>query len=409
MSAADHFALSETRRSQRRAIAVAIVVLLFALVNINARRGEGRARPAVSGDPVAGLPEATLEASGRGVETSATIRGITSLALDGAPSISITGHLPGDPADATRTFYAARRPLTLRGSGISLDVTTLVRPNEVRIEGFSGSRENATVSGRVTLVATEITSRRAGAEKPEIHRGSITFVAGGTAMLETGAPADPPGARWTDAPTTIRFADDLRSITDWAGKGTVRVGGRSYSHQFGAFAARQLQATVTREPGVVKVSGRGRVEQVYLDGEPQLRTTATCDLVQIRERTSAGRELELTWAPRNLGDSDMVMTRIVPIGLAAGWLSLGLEGKLHEFGGEMRPYRRGDTAGFRSGLPISSVLPPGSADRRDIGIGVPEGIASGTYDASVRIEGNFDSVVVPFEVIVVPADELHRN
>ena len=148
---------------------------------------------------------------------------------------------------------------------------------------------------------------------------------------------------------------------------------------------------------------------MYLDGEPQLRTTASCDLIQVREETVAGRRLELTWAPRNTGDFDMVMTRIVPIGPAASWLSLGLEGLLNEFGGETRPYRSGETTGFRSGQPIRSLLPPFDADRRDIGVVVPSGTPIGTYDASVRIEGNFDPVVVPFEVIVVPAEEPPAN
>ena len=199
-----------------------------------------------------------------------------------------------------------------------------------------------------------------------------------------------------------------RSITDWAGTGTVHVDDFDYTHEWGALASRDFVGKITRGPTKVSVTGRGRAQQVYLDGEPKLWTTASCDLVQIREESAAGRELELTWAPRNTGDADMVVRRIVPIGPAAHWLSLGLEGPLDRFGGEMRPARRGDTTGFRSGQPIRSVLPPGNADRRDVGISVPRGTANGRYDATVRIEGNFDAVVVPFEVIVVDASQLDR-
>jgi hypothetical protein len=157
---------------------------------------------------------------------------------------------------------------------------------------------------------------------------------------------------------------------------------------------------VERTDESVRLSGTAQAEQVYLDGTPQLITKASVDLVQVREETSAGAELELTWAPRNVGAFDMVMTRISGVGPASGWLSLGLEPAPYEFGGEKRPPMGGRTPGFRRGGAIRSVLPPGDADRRDIAVSVPSGTLPGSYVADVLIEGNFPSVSAQFEVIV---------
>jgi hypothetical protein len=397
--------LEQLERSLRRQLLSAFVVMFVAVAAVQGRVDDvapSRRSSDRTADRFAGLPAATLTASARGVETDARIVGIDSLSLTGRPSIAVTGHLPGEES-VIRRFAVSSQPFTLRGRDMDLAVTTLIRPNEVVVSGGSVSIENVTVKGTVTLVADRVTSATIG-EEPSVRRGSVTFVADGTAELQTApSAAEAAPARWTDAPRTIRVDDPERSVTDWAGTGTVHVQGFDYTHEWGALASRGFAGTIVRGPGKVTVKGKGRAQQVYLDGEPKLWTTASCDLVQIREETAAGRELELTWAPRNTGEADMVMRRIVPIGPAARWLSLGLEGPLDRFGGEMRPARRGDATGFRSGLPIRSVLPPGNADRRDIGVSVPRGTPDGRYDATVRIEGNFDSVIVPFEVIVVSA------
>lgn len=385
---------------------MALVVLAAAVLAVPFRGDDDREPP--SGAVADGSPNATLTATARGVATDAPIEGITSLAVADPSSITIEGHMSGeDPA--FRSFSVVDRAFTLSGREMTLDVRTTVRRNEVRIQEHRGIDQNVSVRGRVTLAAGEVTSRVRGKDDPVIYRGPVSFIADGSAKLRTGPGLEGTPVRWTDAPKTIRVRDAQRSTTTWAGRGTVRAAGRTMTDEFGGLAARELVATLERGPDAVKVSGRGRVQQVYLDGVPQFRTTASCDLVQIREETTAGRRLELTWAPRNTGRFDMVMTRIVPVGPAADWLSFGLAGGPNEFGGEERPYRRGDTRGFRQGSPIRALLPPGDADRRDIGVEVPRGTPEGTYDASVRIEGNFDAVVVPFEVIVVSAGDLDRR
>jgi hypothetical protein len=204
-----------------------------------------------------------------------------------------------------------------------------------------------------------------------------------------------------DAPNSFKVNDPARSWTSWAGSARVRVGKRTFSHEFGAFAGKSLSGTITRASGRVRATARGVAQQVYLDGVPQFETKATCDLIQTREQTQAGRRIELTWAPRNLGDFDMLMTRLVPVGPQAGWLSFGLEPAPHMFGGETRRAIGGQTTGFLPGGAIRSVLAPADADRRDVGVVIPNGTAPGTYDASVRIEGNFEPVTVPFEITVV--------
>ena len=380
----------------------ALAVGATALLMIPLRGGTDDG-PKPSAGLLDGSANATLTATARGVETTGTIAGITSLSVDGGSSISISGHLPGEDT-VLRNFSVDERAFTLKGRDIALDASTIVKPSEVRFAVDSSDISNLTASGRVTLVASEITSYLNG--EPTTHRASVSFVAKGEGNVRFGRRLGtdrPTTVRWTDAPATLRVRDSDRSMTSWAGTGAVRADGRRYTHEFGALAARGLQATFERAGGKVQVSGRGTVQQVYLDGEPQFRTTASCDLVQISEETAAGRRIELTWAPRNTGEFDMLMTRIVPIGPAAGWLSFGLEGAPNEFGGEVRPYRSGVTQGFHDGAPIRALLPPRDADRRDIGVSVPQGTANGTYDATVRIEGNFAPVVVPFEVIVVSA------
>jgi hypothetical protein len=395
------------------ALALAIVVLIVAVFVIGVRLGRDDGVTPV-GDPQASgvaLPpgvdlrggrassaDAQLTIDGRSIETDASTGALRSLHLAGPLTVSIPGRSSADATDRG-TVGVSGDDVTITSRSITLKANLLIRPGEVRLSPHLGSM-NVSMSGPTTVRGTDITV--SFGSKSSTRHGSFTFFADAADTAFGGEiRTTQPSIRWTDAPTSFKVSDQARSWTSWAGSARVRVGKRTLSHEFGAFAGRNVTGTITRGSGRVRATARAIAQQVYLDGVPQFETRATCDLIQTRERTEAGRRIELTWAPRNLGDFDMLMTRLVPVGPQAGWLSFGLEPAPHIFGGESRRAIGGQTTGFIPGGAIRSVLAPADADRRDVGVVIPAGTAPGTYDATVRIEGNFKPVTVPFEITVV--------
>jgi hypothetical protein len=371
-----------------------LFIILVAAVTLGSRIARDE-----SSDPSGGVEptsaRATFTASGRGIETDAAVVGLSSVTLQGRTTITIPGSV-GEGTDVIQgQATASGSRVGVQGDGITLEAGLLIRPDGVVLDSGAGVfRPSLKTTGQVELLGDEIMFT--SGDQTRRYVGSLTFRASGPGDVRF----DDQEVRWIDAPKSLSMKDEARTFTSWAGQGTVNVGGRDLSDEFGAIAARDLTAMVERTDESVRLSGTAQAEQVYLDGTPQLITKASVDLVQVREETSSGAELELTWAPRNVGAFDMVMMRISGVGPASSWLSLGLEPAPYEFGGEKRPPMGGRTPGFRRGGTIRSVLPPGDADRRDITVSVPSGTPPGSYVADVLIEGNFPSVSAQFEVIL---------
>lgn len=342
---------------------------------------------------------ATIAASMRSLQTDAEITGFRSLRLGDGATLRIRGRLRSDgPAGL---LSVAGRSTAIEARELRMKALIVVRGDDVMIQ--REGRHRLVAPGRAVVRGESIVFSRNDGPALTL-RSPVTFF--------PAANEDPVGhadaidireleeVSWLDAPKSITLSDTTRSTTSWAGAGQVDVAGRSFEHEFTVITAKSLEGTIRRTDAGLRLSGRGTAQQVYLDGAPQLATKATCDLIEVKAQTSSGGSPSLTWAPRNLGEFDMLMTRIRPVGPAAKWLSLGLAPAPNMFGDEVRRAIGGVTDGFRNGSAIVSLLVPGHADRRDIGVRVPDGTPPGVYDATVIIEGNFPDVRVPFQITV---------
>lgn len=230
-------------------------------------------------------------------------------------------------------------------------------------------------------------------------------------LLAAGVSVDlrPRGrVRWVDPPAIVAVHGRPGARLSWAGTGTITPPGRSgLRGTYLGVRADDLSVQLRRDPRSVQVGGTAReASQVYVDGSPRLRTTAVVDVLDdsLTVDRADGHDDRFTWAPRNTGGADMLITRVRPLNTAARWVQLRLSPVPPYFGGENRPPVGGNTTGLGKGTScflfctgakaIRSELPIGDADRRDLTVTPPASVTAGRYTVLLRVEGNFAPVTV---------------
>jgi hypothetical protein len=228
-------------------------------------------------------------------------------------------------------------------------------------------------------------------------------------------------ATWTDAPTHLSLTGDkLRHDLSWAGTGHVTGDGVDSQATFTGLRLLDVDAALDRRGASVTVGGEADVAQVYADGVPLLRTTATVGLLHDAGgvfrtpealQVAAGQRGRFIWAPRNTGRVDMNIMRIRPATADAAWVALRLETAPPMWGGEPHAGVGGDTTGLsdkgtgglfgpRRAAPIDATLGAGKADRREIAFDVPASAAKGPHVLALVLEGNFEPMRVEVTVTV---------
>jgi hypothetical protein len=214
-------------------------------------------------------------------------------------------------------------------------------------------------------------------------------------------------AAWGDAPDAVSLQpSDERTFVSWTGSGTVSVPGRppSAGRHIG-LSGDHIAAEVRRIPQGAAITGRAHVHQLYVNGVPQLPTTAEV-IVKHAPRMYSLHSGAFSWAPTNRGATDLVITGIAPASDAARWVELGLEPVPALCGDpDYRcPFRAigGDTSGFQGGDPITSVIRPYAGDEREITFNVPPGTPPGAYRLAFEFRGNFRTFVFAVTVNVPP-------
>jgi hypothetical protein len=168
---------------------------------------------------------------------------------------------------------------------------------------------------------------------------------------------------------------------------------------------------LTRAADAVQLTGSGPAQQVFVDGQPVLHTTATIERLRTDITVHTGdtnQTTYVTWAPRDTGQFGMCILRVSPRSGHAEWVNLGLQHMPPMFGGEQHSPTGGDTSGlgdsgrlFGGPDAIDSFIGVGDADRRDLSLSVPKDTTPGVYTIEIAIEGNFDPVVFSMTITVV--------
>ena len=318
---------------------------------------------------------ATITGTARSVQMSGVV-GLNSLAIDMG-----TDHWRVASSDQS---LAGTGAVTAEGGGIIVSVFRAVI-------GPAGATFNAR-DGHIALPDGTLVNGTA------VHGDHVELI------VDTGP------RPWLDAPPSMEFhATDQFS---WAGSGDIAVDGQHLSGEFlGAMSQPgSLTVTLTRTPDVVQVVGSGAVQQVFVEGQPVLRTTAQVDRLRSDITVHAGDNNDstyVTWAPRNTGTFGACILRISPRSGHAEWVNLGLQHMPPMFGGEQHEQVGGDTSGlgdngrlFGGPDAIDSFISVGDADRRDLSVSVPAGTPAGVYPIEIALEGNFDPVIFSMTITV---------
>ncbi|MEY2453637.1 MAG: hypothetical protein QOD92_3211 [Acidimicrobiaceae bacterium] len=336
--------------------------------------GKGTAGNPFNGTPGRSLSNATIAGTARSVEISGVVR-LNSLSIDtGTRGWSV---LAGDDTiDGTG-------PVTIQADGIEADLfRSYVGVDNV----LFGSR-----TGHLPLPNRAVINGQAVEAK--------------LLQLTIGAGVDV--VRWLDPPASMTF-ENVNEFS-WAGSGEIAVDDQHLSGEYlGAMGS--LSVSLTRAADAVQLTGSGGVQQVFVEGQPALSTTATIERLRADTTVRAGDSNEttyVTWAPRATGSFGVCILRIAPRSGHAEWVNVGLQHMPPMFGGEMHPPVGGDTSGlgddgrfFGGPDAIDSFIGVGDADRRDLSLSVPADTSPGVYVIEIAIEGNFEPVVFSMTVTV---------
>ena len=364
--------------------------------------------PAVVTDQPAGVAvDGTFEATPRSIAYEGDIVGLQELHLRGDLDVAVWGVVTDGRG---RTLGAGR----LTGRGDRLDVTgnamvlrleteVHVTTDGVRAPNVADGSSVATIAadGPVEVRAAELRFQGPAGDEVAISGGVATVAfatgSGGGAVAISG---DGP-TRFVDLPSELALsaAGSERATLSWAGPGAVDAGRRYEAEHVGIKTTPTFEATLTTSP--VAVRGTGRFAQLYLDNVPQLRARGGVRVKDTGVRAERGKRGAFDWAPENAGDTDLVISRIVPANDDARWLSLGLDVLPDLCGGEPScPRYGGDTRGFHEGRPINAVILPRTGDEREVRFLVPDDAAPGPNVLRVVFEGNFDPITVEIPVAV---------
>ncbi|MEY2459222.1 MAG: hypothetical protein QOG30_1052 [Acidimicrobiaceae bacterium] len=297
-------------------------------------------------------------------------------------------------------------------SSLSIDMGTdrwSVRSDGDPIEGTG----IVTVQGEGIIVATFRTVIALGSATFESRDGHIGLADGvtvnGTIVHGENVELNlTPGSRpWLDPPPSMEFR--AAGEFSWTGSGDIGIADQHLSGQYlGAMGS--LTVTLTRTADAIQLAASGPTEQVFVDGQPALNTSATIERLRTDITAHAGDSNDstyVTWAPGDTGSFGMCILRVVPRSGHAEWVNVGLQHMPPMFGGEQHAPIGGDTSGmgdhgrfFGGPDAIDSFIGVGDADRRDLSLNVPVGTPPGVYPIEIAIEGNFESVVFSMTVTV---------
>jgi hypothetical protein len=341
--------------------------------------------------------------------------------------VSVDGR---DLGDGVVSATGAGAGVRSGGRDLRLDAAVRVVRGTVIVSGgtLSGAPV-VTVRGVLSFSPTPKQTNSSASSAPPTTAAPVPLASGAKVTPRSVAGGDQPVAEisganleWTDAPSqlTVR-ADRVRHDLSWAGTGHIIGGGVDVAPEFNGLRLTAVDATITRHGASSDVNGTAAVVQVYADGLPKLRTTASIGLRQdaggifrVPEALTvpAGQRGRFIWAPRNTGRADMNILRIRPASPDASWVAVRLETAPPMWGGEPHAGVGGDTTGlsaqgsgglFRSdkAARIDATLGSGKADRREIAFDVPGGAVRGQHVLRVVLEGNFDPITVEVTVTVV--------
>lgn len=380
--------------------------------------------PPLSGPAVVVPPQASratrLDGRARSVELrSAQVAAPRRVTLRGQLSLSAYGDRLLDAAGRSLgagSVSASGAVVLAASNGVELDVSTLlVRPHAVEIPQaatpFDGEITARATTLRVSAAGLTFTPARSGASPRPLPGGTVTIPDQSEVSVR-------PSGRvvWADAPPVLSVRGRSGGRMSWAGSGSAQPpGARPLRGQYVGVTSDQLAVRLVRSASAVQVAGSASpATQVYTDGSPRLGTTASVrvfdDLLRV-DRTD-GDDDRFTWAPRNTGAVDMLITRVRPLNPPGRWVQLRLAPVPPAFGGEKRAPVGGDTSELGKGTScflfctgakaIRSELQPGDADRRDLTVTPPADIPAGRYTVQLRVEGNFPPVTVRVAVQIEP-------
>jgi hypothetical protein len=319
------------------------------------------------------------------------------------------------------------RRATVTGSAQSVEVSGSVRLDSLSID--VGTRSWSVLAGDDTIDGTGPVSIQADGIAIDLSRSSVGVdqahfssrndqvslpdhatingqaVQGQLLRLSIGPGDDV--VRWLDPPASMRV-DNVNEFS-WAGSGEIGVDDQHLSGaHVGAMGSFAL--TLTRGSGAIELSGTGDAQQVFIDGQPALRTTAAIERLRTDITVHAGDANDstyVTWAPRDTGRFAVCILRIAPRSGHAEWVNVGLQHMPPMFGGLLHEPVGGDTSGlgdhgrfFGGPDAIDSFIGAGDADRRDLSVSVPIGTPPGVYPIEIAIEGNFEPVSFSMTITV---------
>jgi hypothetical protein len=422
-----------TQAALAGALAVLLVTGAFvAGTKVTRESNDPRGSPPPAATPPTGdaapapgvAPPATLDADARSVAFHGDVLGLTTVHLSGDLEVSApgtvtdaAGHALGDGLLQGHGGELVVAAADADGGGraafdLILEADMVVGHDGVRIPDELDSRQLASLVSkapvRVTMPIMTFVSR--SGRQQDV--GSPVTITPSTEPLDHGITIRRDGATdWDDPPATMALSSEHsgRTTLSWAGGGVVTLtpGGREYrDDHLGIKTAGDLDVTMERRASTVHLHGGARLAQLYRGGVPQLLARAGVRVKSSGVHARSGHSGQFTWAPENVGDTDMVMSRITPGNDDARWVSLGLAAMPELCGGDgddACPTYGGDTQGFHKGSPINSVVLPLTGDERDIRFVVPADAPAGRHTLVLVVEGNFDPVRVEVPVDVQAA------
>ena len=363
--------------------------------------------PAVAAGNQAGVAvDGSFEATPRSIVYEGELTGLPELHLTGDLEVSVRGVVTdsnGVTLGDGRLVGSGPR-LDLRGTEMVLRLETEVH---VTADGVRAPNERdrssfGTVLAKGPVQVRAPTLRFQAGDGPEMALAGSATVAIEENTLDDDVSIDGRGATTlVDLPPslTLAAASTKRATLSWAGPGAVTATERHEAEHLGLKTTQAFEATLTTAP--IAVRGTGRFAQIYEDNVPQLRARGGVRVKTDGVRAKRGRTGAFDWAPENLGDTDLVIARIVPANDDARWISLGLEEMPDLCGGDPScPTYGGDTRGFHDGDGINAVILPRTGDEREVRFSVPDDAAPGRHVLSIAVEGNFDPVTVEVPVEV---------
>lgn len=419
-------------RAGRVALAVGVVALLVAgLLALVVLQRSGGAEPGPGSGSASGggrdrtadaagfdaTPRQSITGSARSVVFEGRVLELTSIRLEGAERATAHGTVvDGGGANLGPGQVTVTAPTHITGVGIALATNGLrLRPGQPAIaHPVAGGTPDTSVAGPgpIKIAAREIRfTPAADNAEPRVVGGPVTI----TDEAPVDVDLDGEQLRWVDPPGTMRLAEpggSGRATLSWAGGGRVDTGDDVIEAGFLGLKAQRLVGELRTEGGTLRLSGQASLRQVYADGLPRLRTSATVIVKEVRG-ARAGERAWFRWAPENRGRHDMAITRIAPDSDSATWVNLALDQLPEMCGGEPCPRHGGDTTGLgkrgaggflgigsRSARPIDAVILPGTGDESEVSVDIPPGTPAGEHVVVLTLEGNFEPLRVEIRVPV---------